>query len=111
MTTFKCITRSGREFDVEYGENDNIMVALYDHFKGEPWGDCGGSCICATCHIEVIKGYELLGEMEHGKIPLAELDLLDYSPGYVEGKSRLGCQVDLRGIPDKSLIVKVHHID
>ena len=54
---------------------------------------------------------ELLGEMEHGKIPLAELDLLDYSPGYVEGKSRLGCQVDLRGIPDKSLIVKVHHID
>jgi 2Fe-2S ferredoxin len=83
------------------------MVALYDHFKGEPWGDCGGSCICATCHVVIEKGYELFGE----KTDESEVDLLDYAPDMIEGKSRLGCQCELRDIPDKSLVVKVTHID
>lgn len=107
MKTFKAITRSGREFDVEYGDNDNVMIALYDHFKGEPWGDCGGSCVCATCHVVVEKGYKLFGEITD----LSELDLLDYAPDMEEGKSRLGCQCELRGIETNSLVVKVKHID
>jgi len=107
MKTFKCITRSGREFDVEYTDNDNIMIALYDHFKGEPWGDCGGSCICATCHVVVEKGSEIIGQATD----LSELDLLDYAPDMVEGKSRLGCQCELRGVESDSLVVKVNHID
>jgi 2Fe-2S ferredoxin len=103
MSTFKCITRSGREFDVEYNENDNIMVALYDHFKGEPWGDCGGCCICATCHVEIIKGYPNIPHED-------EEDTLEGSFEKVDN-SRLGCQCPLKGIKDKSLVVKVHHID
>lgn len=103
--TFKCITRSGREFDVEYGENDNIMVALYDHFNGEPWGSCGGSAVCATCHVEIIKG------LPGSEITENEMYLLEYAPEYKEGSSRLGCQVDLRGIPTNTLVVKVNHID
>lgn len=107
MKTFKCITRSGREFDVEYTDNDNIMIALYDHFRGEPWGDCGGSCVCATCHVIIEEGHGLFGEATD----LSELDLLDYAPGMIEGKSRLSCQCELRNIESNTVVVKVNHID
>ena len=103
MKTFRVITRSGREFDVEYSDSDNIMVALYDHFKGEPWGDCGGSCICATCHVEVVEGYSTTPNED-------EEDQLVYTSNRTD-RSRLGCQCELDGIPDKSLVVKVNHID
>jgi len=107
VKTFRCITRSGREFDVEYTENDNIMIALYDHFKGEPWGDCGGSAICATCHVEIIKGYPTRPDI---KLDEQEEYLLEDAHNETVN-SRLGCQCELRGIEDKTLTVKVHHID
>ena len=107
MKTFRCITRSGREFDVEYNDNDNIMVALYDHFQGEPWGDCGGSAICATCHVEIIKGYQTRPDI---KLDEQEEYLLEDASNETVN-SRLGCQCELRGIEDKTLTVKVHHID
>jgi 2Fe-2S ferredoxin len=103
MKTFRAITRSGREIDVEYDGSDNIMVALYDHFKGEPWGDCGGSCICATCHVEIVEGYPIEPNEE-------EEDQLVYTSSRTKN-SRLGCQCDLDNVPDKSLVVKVPHID
>ena len=103
MKKFRVITRSGREFDVEYNDSDNIMVALYDSFKGEPWGDCGGSCICATCHIEVLEGYSTTPNEE-------EEDQLVYTSSRTD-RSRLGCQCELEGVADKSLKVKVNHID
>ena len=103
MKKFRAITRSGREFDVEYNDSDNIMVALYDSFKGEPWGDCGGSCICATCHIEVLEGYSTTPNEE-------EEDQLVYTSSRTD-RSRLGCQCELEGVADKSLKVKVNHID
>ena len=40
-----------------------------------------------------------------------ELYLIEYASGYKEGSSRLGCQLDLREVPDKTLVVKVNHID
>jgi len=103
--TFKCITRSGRELDVKYGSNDNVMVALYDYFSKDPWGTCGGSCVCATCHVEVLEGMPPGGPDEN------ELYLVEFASGYKEGSSRLGCQIDLRDVPDKTLVVKVNHID
>ena len=103
MKTFRVITRSGRDFNVEYSDSDNIMVALYDSFKGEPWGDCGGSCIFATCHVEVVEGYSTTPNED-------EEDQLVYTSNRTD-RSRLGCQCELDGIPDKSLVVKVNHID
>ena len=78
-------------------------MALYDHFKGEPGGDCGGSCICATCHIEVLEGYSTTPNEE-------EEDQLVYTSSRTD-RSRLGCQCELEGVADKSLKVKVNHID
>jgi ferredoxin len=54
---------------------------------GAPEGSaCGGVCGCSTCHVYVLKGQALLGEMED-----EENDILDKAFD-VRASSRLGCQ-------------------
>jgi 2Fe-2S ferredoxin len=54
---------------------------------GAPEGDaCGGVCACSTCHVYVVKGLNLLGEIED-----EENDILDKAFD-VKSTSRLGCQ-------------------
>ena len=48
---------------------------------------CGGNCACTTCHVQVIKGAELLSEMDDD-----EADRLDMAAD-LQLNSRLGCQV------------------
>ena len=47
---------------------------------------CGGVCACSTCHVYVLKGANLLSEMED-----EENDILDKAFD-VRATSRLGCQ-------------------
>ena len=57
---------------------------------GAPEGDaCGGVCACSTCHVYVVKGLDLLSEMED-----EENDILDKAFD-VRPSSRLGCQAKL----------------
>ncbi len=48
---------------------------------------CGGMALCATCHVEVAGGGEMLPEVSD-----AELDILDTLPD-ADGRSRLACQL------------------
>ncbi len=48
---------------------------------------CGGNCACTTCHVHVVKGAELLSEMDDD-----EADRLDMAAD-LQLNSRLGCQV------------------
>ena len=50
---------------------------------------CGGNCACTTCHVQVIKGAELLSEMDDD-----EADRLDMAAD-LQLNSRLGCQVTI----------------
>jgi len=57
---------------------------------GAPEGfACGGVCACSTCHVYVLKGLELLSEMEDD-----ENDILDKAFD-VRSNSRLGCQAKI----------------
>jgi ferredoxin, 2Fe-2S len=47
---------------------------------------CGGNCACTTCHVQVIKGADLLSEMDDD-----EADRLDMAAD-LQLNSRLGCQ-------------------
>ena len=47
---------------------------------------CGGACACATCHVKIDEGTQLLEEMSDD-----EADRLDDARG-LELTSRLGCQ-------------------
>jgi 2Fe-2S ferredoxin len=71
--------------EVEVPVGSSILVA--SRKCGAPEGfACGGVCACSTCHVYVLKGMELLSEIEDD-----ENDVLDKAFD-VRGNSRLGCQ-------------------
>jgi 2Fe-2S ferredoxin len=67
--------------------------------------ECGGSCMCATCHIYVEENFvDLLPEMEE-----EEDEMLEGATAERKSNSRLGCQVRATKNLD-GLIVKVPDI-
>lgn len=50
---------------------------------------CGGMALCATCHVEIINGFEKLHEISND-----EYAMLDTLPNITE-TSRLSCQLKL----------------
>ena len=53
--------------------------------------ECGGACACATCHVHVGEDWRT----QAGKASEEETDLLEDSDYFVEGASRLACQIKL----------------
>jgi ferredoxin len=113
MKTFKCITSQEKEINVEYSDNDTIMTALYDQFQinqREPWGKCGGNMKCATCHVEIIQGYQTRQDIKLSGQEIRVLELAGKMHYNESIKSRLGCQCKLKDVETNTLIVKAHHI-
>jgi ferredoxin, 2Fe-2S len=86
----KVTGRNGDTSDLTAPTDMNL--SLMEFLKGSGYdiaATCGGIALCATCHVEVIKGFENTGsptDDEH-----AMLDTLhDLTP-----TSRLSCQVRL----------------
>ena len=70
-----------------------MMEAAKDLGLPEIPADCGGSCACATCHIHV-DSVEWQNKLKIKENSL-EQSLLEYEPDYIEGVSRLACQIQL----------------
>lgn len=71
---------------------DDINLSLMEVLKAAEYpvaATCGGMALCATCRVEVEKGFENLGEPTD-----AELDMIDTLPD-ATGISRLACQIRL----------------
>jgi 2Fe-2S ferredoxin len=54
-------------------------------------GECGGSCMCATCHV-------YLSEADFAKLPPIETlegETLEFVAESARATSRLGCQIRL----------------
>jgi 2Fe-2S ferredoxin len=77
--------------DVPVGRT--IMEAAKELDLPEIPADCGGSCACATCHIHV-NGVQWQQKLKIEQNSL-EQELLEYEKGYIEGESRLSCQIML----------------
>ena len=55
--------------------------------------DCGGNCMCCTCHVYVDeKWIDKVPKMDANSI---EEEQLEYEKGYKPGVSRLSCQIKL----------------
>ncbi|HET7870931.1 MAG TPA: 2Fe-2S iron-sulfur cluster-binding protein [Terriglobales bacterium] len=69
----------------DHGKPESILDIAINHdvFLDHA---CGGNCACTTCHVQVIKGAELLSEMDDD-----EADRLDMAAD-LQLNSRLGCQ-------------------
>lgn len=69
-----------------------IEMSLMEILKGEGYpikATCGGMALCATCHIEVLEGFDDLHEESD-----EELDMLDSLPNMTD-TSRLSCQLKI----------------
>lgn len=55
--------------------------------------DCGGNCMCCTCHVYVDeKWIDKVPKMDDNSL---EEEQLEYEKGYKPGASRLSCQISL----------------
>jgi ferredoxin, 2Fe-2S len=89
-----------REIAAEVGES--AMEAARRNAVENIIAECGGSCICATCHVYVAP------ECEHLLAPpeAIERDTLDFTAEDVRPESRLSCQIKLS--PDhEGLVLQV----
>jgi len=80
--------RNGEQQSIEIPEE--ISLSLMEVLKASEYNilaTCGGMALCATCHVQVLKGIESLPQASND-----EMDMLDTLPdaGF---DSRLACQI------------------
>lgn len=80
----------GRLAYQDHGKPESLLDVALNH-KVFLEHACGGNCACTTCHVHVVKGAELLSEMDDD-----EADRLDMAAD-LQLNSRLGCQSVITG--------------
>src|SRR5436190_22540121 len=81
----------------------DMSLSLMELLKGNEYdilATCGGMALCATCHVEVVKGFESLNEISND-----EYAMLDTLPNITDS-SRLSCQLKLSPQMD-GIVVKI----
>src|SRR3954471_19284474 len=71
----------------------DMGLSLMEFLKGNEFdilATCGGMALCATCHVEVVEGFENLTEISND-----EYAMLDTLPN-ITPTSRLSCQLRLQ---------------
>lgn len=100
MPKIRFVDCSGVERTVTSDSDVSVMhAALANDIPGIA-GDCGGCCLCASCHAWIDR--EWLGRLQHPSSN--EINMLDHIPN-VRYNSRLTCKIWLRDDLD-GLIVR-----
>ena len=92
MITVYFIRTNNEKVCVEVPEGTTLMQAAREAKLREIPADCGGNCACATCHIHLTNAWSQLLPIKQNGL---EQSLLEYEKGYIEGVSRLSCQIQL----------------
>ncbi len=90
MISFEVEDVSGDKRTIEIPEGINL--SLMEVLKASDYpiaATCGGMALCATCHVEVVKGFDDLPSFTD-----PELDMIDTLPN-ATSTSRLACQIKL----------------
>ena len=83
----------GAEMVAEAQPGKSVMRVAVDHNVPGIYGDCGGQCACATCHVYISPAWiDRVGTVEEGAV---EHTMLEGAPADVQPNSRLACQVTL----------------
>ena len=88
MTTVTYILVDNSEFVIEAEAGQNLMQLALDNGLEGIEGACGGSCMCATCHVFI---EEMLGVKAEERHEMEE-EILEMEIDNPCPKSRLGCQ-------------------
>ncbi|MBE0413717.1 2Fe-2S iron-sulfur cluster-binding protein [Yoonia sp.] len=89
MAQITFIQPDGSARVVDAPEGETLMIAATTAGVDGIVAECGGSCMCATCHCLVVSGpTEALPVMED-----AERDTLEFTAQDMQDTSRLTCQI------------------
>lgn len=79
-----------RTFD-DVAAGTSLMEVAKNHGVDGIFGDCGGGCACATCHVYVDPAWwGKVGEPDD-----IEFSMLDMAADVMQDNSRLGCQIKM----------------
>lgn len=89
MTRIKYIDSAGLETVLSVAAGSNVMQAAVDGGIHGIVGECGGSAMCATCHV-----YVDASDLSKFEAPSAlEQEMLECAVAPLRDTSRLGCQL------------------
>lgn len=89
MPTITYVQPNGDERTLDVAAGTTVMHASIAHDVDGIVGECGGSSMCATCHVYVDDAFlEKLPEMNS-----VESEMLDSTAAERRPNSRLGCQL------------------
>lgn len=92
MITIHLVEHDGTALSLPARDGQSLMqVAVAAGVRGIV-GECGGSAMCATCHVYVDESW--LARLPPAQPP--ELEMLECTAAERSAQSRLGCQIRLR---------------
>jgi 2Fe-2S ferredoxin len=102
MPKITFIEPSGGRRVVDAASGDSAMQAATRNGVEGVIGECGGSCICATCHCYVDEAWR----QRVGPPGDVEVDVLEFEAHSVRPESRLACQITITNALD-GLVLRV----
>ncbi|PQM27722.1 2Fe-2S ferredoxin [Sphingopyxis lindanitolerans] len=101
MIKVTYIESNGTAHEVDLDPGQTVMEGAVNAGIGGIWGDCGGACSCATCHVYVDPAWRALtGEKSEMEESMLECATAEVDP---EG-SRLSCQLAVSDALDGLII-------
>ena len=91
MTQITLITANGTKTTINAKDGDSLMqTAIANNIDGIV-AECGGSMMCATCHVYIDEGFM-------DKLPPrseSEAEMLESTASPLKDNSRLSCQITI----------------
>ena len=92
LVQFNLIDRKGSKIPIEAEKGTTIKDAIMDKLSPGNFALCGGSCICATCHVYIAEeDFKKLKSPEEEEIETLETNDINQTK-----LSRLSCQIELK---------------
>ena len=104
MTKLTFIEPNGNRREIDVADGQSVMLAATGAGVDGIAAECGGSCICATCHCLVVEAPGGLPEMDD-----TERDTLEFTSDAMEEASRLTCQIEVTPALDGAVFQVVGH--
>jgi 2Fe-2S ferredoxin len=104
MPKVTFIEPSGNRREIQAAPGQSLMLAATGAGVDGIAAECGGSCVCATCHCLVLEAPGGLPEMQD-----TERDTLEFTSNAMEARSRLTCQIEVTDALDGAVFQVVGH--
>jgi 2Fe-2S ferredoxin len=92
MPKINYISFEGEKFQIEVPVGESVMEGAVRNGIDGIVAECGGSCLCATCHVYVDEGFlPLLPPLDEAQDAMLDSTACERMPN-----SRLSCQIAVR---------------